>query len=233
MKKGYRMKNIMVVFNFLISSVLSLAVNTGIGDLEITVDLKPATGTKKYYIENSILLDAGDFNSKSSFIRKKIADVTVLMQTKQTGIKEGEVDYCIVEGGDFAVGYRINDFQNLEKEITTSDLKKYYGGESINLKLYQENFRVLRKVIKQNDQSSNKYYFSAYPEKCYKAENSKNLNTVSMLEYSFEIWIDIKGARAGDIVKKDVTVGSTGNTNEDAIGAIKDLIKDQFDELAK
>lgn len=220
------MKKIGVIIIFFICSIFSLA-NSGIGDLDITVDLKPAYGTKKYYMDRSILLDVGDINSKSIEIKKKIADVTVIMKTKESTNGTGN-DYCVIDG-DFNVPYHLDKVSNLNNQkIQTSELTRYYKGNNIQIELYQDNFKLIHKSVLNEVGMEHTYSFSAYPEKCVTEGNGQNI--IRELSYSFEIWIDIKNAGVGDIVRTDVSIKGTPST-EDAIGAIKDLVKEQFRTL--
>lgn len=224
------MKIVKIIFLFFSLVLISFA-NGGKGDLDITVDLKPVSPTKKYYIDSSILLDAGTFNAKSLVNRIKLADVTVKMVTRESNNSSGN-DYCVIDG-DFTDLYDLSKFSSLNgKEITTSELTKYYvhnGNNNIGMKLYEENFKLTEKEIINPVITKNTYSFSAYPEECMK-KNGENI--IKSLEYSFEIWLEVSGVRSGEIVRTDVNI----NKNEiraEADGAIKDLVEQHFSELAK
>lgn len=207
------------------------SVGQGIGDLDINISMTPAPKVKKYPIKDTILLDTGTQNTgdlKNSFIgRQKIADVVVTMQTRKSNNNNSK-QYCIIDG-DFNGLYKIKNIENFgKKEIETNAIHKYKETGNLNIKLYQENFKLSKSsVILEEDLSKPTYTFVAYPEECEKISEEKPKNLIVRLIYSFEIWMEISGANVGDKVRIDVAVDNQTGTNE-AVGAIKDLVKDHF-----
>lgn len=226
------MKKVKITFLFLMIYIASFA--GGIGDLDITINLIPEGTTKKYTVNGNILLDAGDINSESlkQTIEKKIATVEVTMSTKKTELLNRENDYCVIEGGDLTEHYRIRDLKTLGgAKIKTNKLEIYHGN-GIGFELYQKNFKIINADVITNDGFNDTYAFSAYPEECMTISGGRDSNLIKSLKYSFEIWIKIENAKVGDIVRTEVTIANN-NVSEEAIGAIKDLVREQFKELQK
>lgn len=220
------MKKIYVLFmNILITSIVFCG--SGKGDLDITLNLTPFSTTKKYNVDRSVLLDVGDFNSKSLINEKKIADVTVDIQARKSENGNGN-DICIIDG-DFNGLYYLDKLaeKNNNQEIKTSDLVNYYSENKVGMKLTQRNFQIKIMNVENRGSTQDKYSFSAYAdtESC---KGRKNL--VTKFQYTFEIWLEVTGARPGDILRKDVNI-SNGKATEEAVGALKDLVKEQIERL--
>lgn len=225
------MRNIRLIFIYCVVYFISFA--EGIGDLDITISLIPEIPTKKYSINNSILLDTGDINSENlgNKIEKKIATVLVKMNTKKSGEAKGIVDYCVIDGGDFTEHYKIKELKNLNgTEIRTNDLKIYHGNKNVILKLYQKNFNYKLITDAEIEPKDGKYVFSAYPKECIEKSSGEKGSVIQNLEYSFDIYVEIIGARAKDIVRTEVSV-KNDQGNEEAVGALKDLVREQFNKI--
>lgn len=222
-----KIKYIFLLF-FLIKFYL-MSESGGIGDLNIEVIVTPVGKVKKYDIDDKVVLDAGIINSSSRIsIKEKIATVLVKMRTQQKNNEDigiGNSYGCIIEG-EFSPTYDLSMFEknSLTSEVYLSELKKYYKGNEVNLKLIENNFKILMKEVKNEDLKENEYSFSAYPEECY--ENTKSKNILKYLEYSFDLELEVNNIESGTIVGSDVLINN--DLIDAAVGSAQDLVKGHF-----
>lgn len=214
------MKKIIVVYVLLPFIVFA----QGKGTLIVRTQILPIGTTKKYNTSKNLILDAGVLNSKSDTQKLRIATVYVRMITQKT--ENGDDPTGIA--GDFNLPFKLNQFESKlnNQPISMGELVKYKNGQRINIQLYAENFRIVeRDVFDDNTSTDAQFVFVAYPEE---AKDKGASNLVIGLSYTFDLYLDIKGAEVGDIVRKDVTTGMGIGTELDAVGHLKDIIKDQF-----
>lgn len=196
------------------------------GTLKVKTVIEPYKTTKKYNNGKTLLLDAGALNSNSSISEIKVTTVIVEMQAVQSN--NGNNGSVGIEG-DFNLPFSLKKLENLgEKKLTANTLKKYKNGSTANMDIYVKNIKILDKKIHNENINNDTYLFIAYPE-----EETNGANKLGALKYSFDLYLKVSGIKTGDIIRKDVTTGINSGAAEDAIGRIKDIIKDQFLELQK
>lgn len=199
-------------------------VAAGKGDLYIKVDLIPANKVKSYYVSNKRVLDTGVYNSQdaSDTYNQVIARVNVLIEARKRENEIGD-DPCVIEG-EFT---GILDYKKLKEavertkvELDITNYNEKSNGITMSLRSaeYKEGL-VLKDEIDSND---TEYFFSAYPLKD-NPNDGCNSNTIQRLEYSFELVLDIKGAKNGSI-----SGGAMQAIGDSGKGAIKDLVTEQI-----
>lgn len=215
-------KYIKLILFFLINSIFLLAASDeGKGTLNVRTQIIPVGTTKKYLMSSSLILDAGVLNSNSSIGEIPIASVSVDMYTEKTG-GNGTANGI---SGEFNGVYKLGKFNERlrEQKIGLGTLTRYKNGQSAEMELVAKNFRVTSLITGIDHPESDGYIFIAYPE-----EAQINTNGVTSFSYTFDLYLVVKNFNVGDIVRGDATTGM-GSTNDiEAVGHLKDIIKDQF-----
>lgn len=203
-----------ILFSFCVFS------EDGKGTLHVDTQIIPVGTTKKYNYENSLIFDGGTLNSNSNIKKIPLASVTVRMYTEKTG-GSGTANGI---AGEFNQSFQLKRFEEIlnNSKIDLGEVIQYKGGQGASMKLFADNFRIISVNVEKEDTSKPDYYFVAYPE------DATIWNQVTNLTYTFDFYLEVNNIKGGDIIRQDVTTGKTSDLNLDAVGSIKDIVKDQF-----
>lgn len=189
------------------------------GTLSVNATIQPYGTTKKYNYNSSLLLDAGILNSNSNVSELKLGTVTVDMRAEQTGNDPG-IQLGI--SGDFNQTFSLSKVQT-PKDVVLTTITKYKNAENANMELKIKNVQILVKTLLSNSpEVGDTYLFVAYPDEL--TNLPPGINAIQHLTYSFELWVQVSGVKAGDIIRRDVKT----QEGTEAIGNIQDIIKEQF-----
>lgn len=221
---------VIIIYLICLLKVFS-STTSGVGDLDIKVSVIPENKTKKYYVDNKLVLDSGVYNSAESDIYdQKIATITVKMQAKQGSNDDTENhDVCTLDS-EFNLIYNFNMLkdESLSRITSLTEIKNYNKASEVEIQLKEKNFKIIRIDIENKNEIDNEFIFSAYPILCKNLNNSFT-NIVSYLEYSFELFLDIRGINNGMIVGGNILIDN--DKIESAIGSAEDLVKRHFVDM--
>lgn len=219
------------IFVYLIFINVSFAADpVPIGDLYINVSLHNLGTTKTYdNVDGKLILDAGVLNKNDSLSELRIAEVEVSMEARKNGdFNYDQHDACTIDGGFtglLALNSLKDKFINGGREIRLSPLTKYNNADNTVLTLKAQNFRELKRVIRNEDLGDSDYVFSAYPDEC--PFNNKILS----YSYKFDLVLTAENFKEGDIVRGDISLDGSTVKAASGKGDLQALIEDQIKSI--